>query len=111
MARQHRKKNSPTPKGMPNDAVVADPLKQVPNGSYDPPPLWYVDKEFRCVDCGKEETWTASQQKWYYEEAKGTLYATAKRCRECRVKIRDAIALQREQMATSVKTRGKAKEN
>jgi hypothetical protein len=111
MARQHRKKNSPKPKGMPNDAVVADPLKQVPNGSYDPPPLWYVDKEFRCVDCGKEETWTASQQKWYYEEAKGTLYATAKRCHECRVKIRDAKALQREQMAASVKTRGKAKEN
>lgn len=63
MARQHRKKNSPTPKGMPNDAVVADPLKQVPNGSYDPPPLWYVDKEFRCVDCGNEETWTASSTK------------------------------------------------
>ena len=98
-----KKKNNAQPQGMPVDAGVADPMKQVPNGSFDPPPVWYVDKDFDCVDCGKEETWTGSQQKWYYEEAKGTLYATAKRCHECRMKIKDAKALQREQMAASKK--------
>ena len=103
MKREHKKKENPLPKGMPEGAVVADPSKQVLNGSYDPPPLWYVDKDFVCVDCGDEETWTAAQQKWYYEEAKGTLYAKAKRCHACRLKIRQAKALQREQMAASKK--------
>lgn len=101
MKRQHKKKKNPLPKGIPEGAIAADPSKQVPNGSYDPPPLWYVDKDFVCVDCGTEETWTAAQQKWYYEEAHGTLYATAKRCHDCRKKIREAKTLQREQMAAS----------
>lgn len=83
--------------------VFDDIAKQVPNNSYDPPPLWYVDKDFVCVECGTEETWTAAQQKWYYEEAKGTLYATAKRCYTCRLQIREAKAQQREQMAASKK--------
>ena len=88
---------------MPGDAVAADPSKQVQNNSYDLPPVWYVDIDFVCVDCVAEETWTGAQQKWYYEEAKGTLYATAKRCHDCR-RIREAKSLQREQMAASKKT-------
>ncbi|MCA9221639.1 MAG: zinc-ribbon domain containing protein, partial [Planctomycetales bacterium] len=32
------------------------------------------------------QVWSAQQQKWYYEVAKGSLYATAIRCRECRQK-------------------------
>lgn len=82
---------------------MADPTKQVPNCSYDPPPLWYVDIDFVCCKCGTEETWAAKQQKWFYEEAKGTLYATAKYCSNCRKMIRDAKVIQREQMAASEK--------
>ena len=108
MNRKHKKKKNSLPIGMPEGAVLADPAKQVPNGSYDPPPLWYVDKNYVCVDCGDEETWTAVQQKWYYEEAKGTLYATAKRCYSCRLKIRQAKALQREQMAASQKAKDRS---
>jgi hypothetical protein len=105
MTRQHKKKNNTaSPKGMPEEAIAADLSKQVPNGSYEPPPQWYVDKNFVCVECSKEETWTAAQQKWYYEEAKGSLYATAKRCHDCRVKMREAKSLQREQMLASKKT-------
>ena len=88
---------------MPDGAIAADPLKQVPNGSYDPPPLWYVDKDFVCIQCGIEETWTSEQQKWYYEEAKGSLYATAIRCRKCRMKIKEAKEIQRIQMTTAAK--------
>lgn len=108
MARQHKKKKNRLPRGMPEGAIAADLSKQVPNNSYDPPPLWYVDKEFVCVQCGTDETWTAAQQKWYYEEAKGTLYAIAKRCCACRLKIREAKALQREQMAASKKADGRS---
>ena len=104
MARQHKKKKNAPPKGMPGDAVAADPSKQVQNNSYDLPPLWYVDIDFVCVDCGAEETWTGAQQKWYYEEAKGTRYANAKRCHDCRRIVREAKSLQREQMAASKMT-------
>lgn len=71
---------------IPRGAVPADRSQQVPNNSYSPPPSFYVDKEFVCVDCGREEIWSAQQQKWYYEVAKGSLYATAVRCRGCRRK-------------------------
>lgn len=47
-------------------------------------PVHFVDVPFTCIDCGKSEIWSAQQQEWYYSVAKGSLYATAVRCRECR---------------------------
>jgi hypothetical protein len=70
------------PKGI--RSVPADPSQQVPNNSYSPPPTAYYDLPFTCVDCGKDEVWTAEQQQWWYEVAKGSLYTTAIRCRACR---------------------------
>jgi len=81
--------SDPKPSKLPDDAVLADPTQQVPNNSYSPPPEYYVDQEFVCVDCGRKEIWTATQQKWYYEVAKGSLYAGAVRCRACRRKHRE----------------------
>lgn len=46
----------------------------------------YEDAPFRCKACGKDEVWTATQQKWWYEVAKGFIYSTAVRCRTCRRK-------------------------
>ena len=63
--------------------ILADLSKQAPNNSYGPP-TEYRDTEFECVDCGKAECWTAKQQQWWYEVAKGPIQAGAKRCRECR---------------------------
>jgi predicted RNA-binding Zn-ribbon protein involved in translation (DUF1610 family) len=82
-------------------AIAADMSKQVPNNSWGPPVVAYVDVAFRCRDCGKEEIWTAEQQKWYYEEAKGSLHARAVRCRDCRKNMNDTKRLQRQQMAKS----------
>jgi hypothetical protein len=47
---------------------------------------YYQDLPFCCQGCGKEETWTAAQQKWWYEVAKGYVYSSAKLCRACRKK-------------------------
>src|SRR2546429_6590829 len=69
--------------------IAADLSQQAPNNSYSPP-LYYEGLEFTCVDCGKREVWTAEQQKWWYEVAKGPIYSTAKRCRACRQARREA---------------------
>lgn len=45
---------------------------------------WYRDEPFHCVDCGKLQIWTAAQQKWWYEVAKGSALQVATRCRSCR---------------------------
>jgi Probable zinc-ribbon domain len=68
--------------------IPADTSQQAPNNSYSPP-LFYEDTPFTCVDCGKEEIWTATQQKWWYEVAKGEIYSRAVRCRECRRVLRE----------------------
>lgn len=69
-----------------NEALLA------PNNSYGAPDFvyrgYYVDRPFRCVDCGKDEVWTGTQQKWWYEVAKGFAYSSAIRCRLCRRKER-----------------------
>lgn len=75
--------------GIPRDAIVADPGRQAPNNSYGPP-LYYQDCEFTCADCGIPQVWTAEQQQWWYEVAKGSIYSGAKRCRACRMALRAA---------------------
>lgn len=91
--------------GLPPRAVAADTNQQVPISPYGSKKPFYVDLPFKCEDCGSEEVWTAEQQKWYYEEAKGTLYATAKRCRNCRNQAREAKAIQRAKMKRSDESR------
>lgn len=53
---------------------------------------FYADQPFDCVDCGASEVWTATQQKWWYEVAKGDAFTTARRCRGCRRKERERKA-------------------
>jgi len=69
--------------------IPADTSQQAPNNSYSPK-LFYEDTPFTCVDCGKEEIWTAKQQKWWHEVAKGEIYSRAIRCRGCRQALRRA---------------------
>jgi hypothetical protein len=68
--------------------VPVNPELLKPDNSYGVPDFldrgFYLDTPFRCKDCDKEEIWTATQQKWWYEVAKGYVYSTAVRCRPCR---------------------------
>lgn len=45
---------------------------------------YYEDLAFDCRDCGARQVWTAEQQQWWYETAKGYVYSTAVRCLACR---------------------------
>ena len=72
------------PHGIPRGAIAADPALLLHDNTYGPRPVFYVDLSFTCVDCGKSEIWTAAQQKWWYEGAKGKIDSTATRCRPCR---------------------------
>jgi hypothetical protein len=68
--------------------VPVDLEALAPNNSWNPPEFvnrgFYVDVPFCCQSCGKEQVWTAAQQKWWYEVAKGDVFSTATRCRPCR---------------------------
>ncbi len=75
-------------RSVPTGRIAADLSQQAPNNSYGCPLLFYEDTPFTCVDCGKEEIWTAKQQQWWYEVAKGSIYSRSKRCRDCRRKYR-----------------------
>jgi hypothetical protein len=83
-----REANARRQAGIPHDAIPADLREQVPANTC-VPPRFYRDYEFTCADCGSPEIWTAAQQKWWYEVAKGPIYSRAIRCRACR-EARDA---------------------
>jgi hypothetical protein len=70
----------------PKGAVLADIEKLSHINTYGELPTHYLDYPFICKDCGSTEVWKAEQQKWYYEEAKGHIWAVAQRCRACRKK-------------------------
>ena len=73
-----------------------NPLKLAPYNSYGQPDFvargYYQDEPFCCKDCGKQEVWTATRQKWWYELAQGQVFTTANRCNSCRRKERERIA-------------------
>ena len=85
--------NRSQPRRSPDRLIPVNEALLAPNNSYGVADFvtrgFYVDMPFRCVDCGKEEVWTGSQQKWWYEVAKGFMYSSAIRCRACRRKKRE----------------------
>ncbi len=73
---------------IPPDAIGADQTKHADHNSYSPK-FFYQDEPFVCKDCGAHQIWTAEQQQWWYEEAKGPIYSVAVRCRSCRNRQKD----------------------
>jgi hypothetical protein len=49
---------------------------------------YYVDEPYTCRGCGAKGVWTATQQKWWYEVAKGNVWTMESRCLSCRRKLR-----------------------
>jgi len=79
----------------PPGASMADYSKLSHINTYGGLPRFYVDRVFTCRDCQSEELWTAEQQKWWYEEAKGHIDSVAVCCKACR-KARRTGATKRE---------------
>jgi hypothetical protein len=77
---------------LPSKGVPVDIFSLAPDNSYSTPEFaargYYVDQPFRCQSCGKEQVWTAHQQKWWYEVAKGGRWTVARLCRTCRQRER-----------------------
>ena len=77
-------------------SAPCNPSKLAPHNSYGQPDFvlrgYYVDQPFCCKDCGKQEVWTATRQKWWYEVAQGQVFTTANRCNTCRRKERERVA-------------------
>lgn len=80
----------------PVESAPVNPELIAPFNSYGAPQWlqrgYYLDLPFTCRDCKAEEVWTATQQKWWYEVAKGYAYSGPTRCRACRRKVREARA-------------------
>jgi hypothetical protein len=74
-------------------AVRADPAKQ--NCSVCPR-YWYVDASFSCSRCGRAFTFTANEQRTWYEEFGFWVDSLPKHCQGCRRDLRNLKELRRE---------------
>ena len=70
---------------IPEGALPADPSRQAHSAGYSVK-FYYQDVHYACAGCGKQEVWTAQQQKKYFEVQKGNIYNEAKWCHACHVK-------------------------
>jgi hypothetical protein len=59
------------------------------------PRHWYVDATFICLDCGREFVFTASEQRFWYEDRRFWIDSLPKRCAECRKAERARLELRK----------------
>lgn len=69
------------------------------------PRYWYMDADFKCERCGLEFTWTAKEQKAWFEDYFFWVDSQPRDCRECRGEIRRLAELRREYDATVASAR------
>lgn len=60
------------------------------------PRHWYVDARFRCDACAAEFTWSAEEQRAWFETYRFYVDSRPTRCRDCRVQRRNALQLRQE---------------
>jgi len=80
--------------------VLVNPENLHPTNSYGTPDFvkrgYYVDMAFNCKFCGAAQVWSETQQKWWYESAKGDVWTKAVLCRPCRKREQARRAAARE---------------
>ena len=99
--------------GPPEGAAPVNALLLAMGSSYATPTFvkrgYYLDVPFVCRDCGKDEVWTATQQKWWYEIAKGGVETNARRCRPCRRRERERAADQKKRTEDGIERKARLK--
>lgn len=60
------------------------------------PRHWYIDCDFRCAQCHKEFTWTAGEQKVWFEEYRFWVDSSPRLCRACKAREHHLDDLRRE---------------
>jgi hypothetical protein len=60
------------------------------------PRHWYLDADFQCAQCHQEFTWTAGEQKTWFEEYRFWIDAYPRHCKKCRAQIRHLENLRKE---------------
>src|SRR5207244_13107894 len=60
------------------------------------PRHWYMDADFKCERCGREFTWTAEEQRAWFEDYFFWVDSQPPHCRECRGDLRRLIELRKE---------------
>jgi hypothetical protein len=95
-----------------NRHLLVNPVNLGPNNSYGVPEFvargHYVDMPFHCKSCGIAQVWTETQQKWWYEVAKGDVWAVAVLCRPCRRREKARRAEARETHLSGLSAKSKA---
>jgi DNA-directed RNA polymerase subunit RPC12/RpoP len=90
--------DQPPPPKPPKGAIIADLSRHAPHNS-NGSPEYYVDQTRKCRDCGKEFTWTAKRQQYWFEVLKIPIRVQAVRCAACGRKLRLAKEAQKHHMA------------
>lgn len=78
---------------VPLHAVPGDPSKQDFCSAHHLPKYFYVDEETVCTQCGQPFTFTAHEQKFWYETLRFNFRSTAIRCQRCRRQRRNERSL------------------
>ncbi len=77
---------------LPPGAVRGEPRVQVAS-FLRTPHYFYVDEVRHCVSCDRDFTFSAREQKYWYEQLRFRLNSIAIRCLDCRRKVRGETAL------------------
>lgn len=76
------------------------------------PRHWYVDADFKCGKCRREFTWTAGEQKSWFETYYFWVDSKPRHCKTCSAQLRDLEELRKEYDANvgSARMRGSSDE-
>ena len=110
-AREKEKEDARALRALAKRHILVNPGNLRPTNSYGTPEFvrrgHYLDMPFSCKSCGCAQVWTETQQKWWYESAKGDVWTIAVLCKPCRRREQARKAAAREVHLAGLVARGK----
>jgi len=88
LARERERQSAQAKRDLAKKHVLVNPENLRLTNSFGTPEFvkrgHYLDLQFNCKSGGTAQVWTETQQKWWYESAKGDVWTVAILCRPCR---------------------------